>query len=351
MMIGPDGIRMLASGATLPNGKHSMSNAHDVAAFRRWLTLPALPSSNQRPANNPDQARERFAELLATDEGIGEATRAKLIEPEGVARATVVVWHGFTNAPSQFTLVGEALAAQGYRVLLPRMPFHGEADVLNHHLADLTVAQLLDHADACMDIVAGFPEPIWVGGLSAGATLAAWVAANRPRVQRLVLAAPLIAPKAMPMPLVRLFARSPRLLPKVYYWWDPRKKADLPGSPYAYPGFPSRGILPFLQISEAMFDRSVTPGHQLERVVLIANPGDFAIRRDVAKAFAEKLLFPVADTTGIANLDPELHWMHDFVDPNSPDTGTTEQVVAVFLAAFGAGSLDADGLIVPALER
>lgn len=328
-----------------------MSNANDVAAFRRWLPMPALPSSNQRPASSPDQARERFAELLATDDGIGEATRAKLFEPEAEARATVVLWHGFTNAPSQFTLVAEALAAQGFRVLLPRMPLHGRADVLNRDLGELTVTQLLDHADACMDIAAGFPEPIWVGGLSAGATLAAWVAANRSRATRLVLAAPLIAPKATPMPLVRLFARSPRLLPNVYYWWDPRKKADLPGSPYAYPGFPTRGILPFLQISEAMFDRSVVPGHRLERVVLIANPGDFAIRRDVAKAFTEQVFFPVAETSGVANLDPELGWMHDFVDPNSPDTGTTEQVVAVFLAAFGVGSLDADGLIVPALER
>lgn len=351
MLNGSGGIQVLASGAISPNGKHSMSNAHDVAAFRRWLPLPALPSSIQRPAGSPEQARERFAQLLAADDGIGEATRAKLIEPEGEARATVVLWHGFTNAPSQFVQVAEALATSGFRVLLPRMPLHGEADVLNRHLAELTVAQLLDHADACMDIAAGFPEPVWVGGLSAGATLAAWVAANRPRVQRLVLAAPLNAPKATPMPLVRLFARFPRLLPNVYYWWDPRKKAEVPGSPYAYPGFPTRGILPFLQISEAMFDRSVAPGHRLERVVLIANPGDFAIRRDVARAFAEQVLFPVAETTGIANLDPELNWMHDFIDPNSPDTGATEQVVAVFLAAFGAGNLDADGLIVPPLER
>ena len=53
--------------------------------------------------------------------------------------------------------------------------------------------------------------------------------------------------------------------------------------------------------------------------------------------------------SGIARLDAELHWMHDFVDPNSPDTGSTDQVTAIFLAAFGAGELSADGLIVSAL--
>lgn len=328
-----------------------MSNVPAVAAFRKLLPIPAPPLSDQRPAADPAQATARFAELHALDAEIGEATQSSLIEPVTAAKATVVLWHGFTNAPSQFTQVAEALAAQGFRVLLPRMPFHGESDRLNRDLAGLTAAQLVEHADAWMDVAAGFAEPVWVGGLSAGATLAAWVAASRPRVTRLVLAAPLIAPKALPMPVIRLLARNPRLLPDFYYWWDPRKKADLPGSPYAYPGFPTRGILPFLQISESMFDRSLVPNHELERVVLISNPGDFAIRRGIAKSFAEQVFFPVAQSSGVANLDPELHWMHDFVDPKSPDTGTTEQVTAVFLAAFGAGVLDADGVIVPALTQ
>lgn len=326
-----------------------MSNVPAVAAFRRLLPIPAPPPSDPQPATDPAQAKARFAELHVLDAEIGEATQSALIEPLAAAKATVVLWHGFTNAPSQFTQVAEALAAQGFRVLLPRMPFHGESDRLNHDLAGLTAAQLIEHADAWMDVAAGFPEPVWVGGLSAGATVAAWVAASRPRVTRLVMAAPLIAPKATPMPLIRLIVRHPALLPNFYYWWDPRKKAALPGSPYAYPGFPTRGILPYLQLSEAMFDRSVVANHELERVVLISNPGDFAIRRGIAKSFAEQILFPAAQVTGVANLDPDLHWMHDFVDPKSPDTGTTEQVTAVFLAAFGAGRLDADGLIVPGL--
>lgn len=326
-----------------------MSDTPAVAAFRRVLSIPGLPPSDPHPSADPAQARERFAQLHALDAEIAEPTQAKLFEPDGPARATVVLWHGFTNAPSQFVEVAEAMAGQGLRVLLPRMPFHGESDVLNRDLGGLTVKQLIAHADAWMDVAAGFPEPVWVGGLSAGATLAAWVAASRPRVTRLVMAAPLIAPKAAPMPLVRLLVGSPRLLPDFYYWWDPRKKAALPGSPYAYPGFPSRGILPFLHLSEAMFDRSVAPNHPLERVVLISNPGDFAIRHDVATQFTESLFFPVAQDSGVARLDAELHWMHDFVDPNSPDTGSTAQVTAIFLAAFGAGELSADGLIVPAL--
>jgi len=246
-------------------------------------------------------------------------------------------------------LVAEALAAQGYRVLVPRLPRHGQADVLTRDLANLSVAELTAHADACLDIAAGFGDPVWVIGLSAGGTLAAWAAATRTEVSRLVLAAPLVAPKALPLTVVRLLVRFRHLIPNVYLWWDPRKKANLGNSPYAYPGFPISGILPFLHLSEALFDRSVAVGHQLQRTVLVSNPGDLAIRRDSAAAFATDLFFEVSEVSGVAMVDGSLKWMHDFVDPYSPDAGSTEQVEAIMAACLGVADPSAGGLLVPPL--
>jgi pimeloyl-ACP methyl ester carboxylesterase len=325
------------------------SAAPGQAWFRRLMPLAPLPVEGGHPAASSEEALAKFAELAALDEDIPEATRTRLLEPDGAAAATIVIWHGFTNAPSQFGKVGEALRAAGYRVLLPRMPHHGQGDLLNRDLAGLTESELTGQVHACIDIAAGFGAQIWVVGLSAGATLAGWAAATRGEVSRLVLAAPLVAPTGFPLPLIRAMVRYPSIVPRFYYWWDPRKKARLGHSPYAYPGFPVPGLMPYLHLSEALFDHSVEAGHSLERVVLVTNPGDFAIRKDAARDFASGVFGVRAERFGEARVDGALKWMHDFVDPFSPDAGTTEQVVAILSAALGVGESSAGGLLVAPL--
>ena len=320
-----------------------------IAWYRRLLAIPAPPPTRPHPAQDATEARSRFGELARLDRAIPDATRTRLFEPEGGAETTIVIWHGFTNAPPQFVAVAELLQARGYRVMLPRMPHHGQADLLNRDLEHLTAAELVSQVDACIDIAAGFGGQVWVVGLSAGATLAAWAAATRDEVRRLVLAAPLVAPKGFPLPLVRSFVRFPRIVPRFYMWWDPRVKDKLGHSPYAYPGFPVPGVMPFLHLSEALFDHSVEAGHRLERVVLVSNPGDFAIRRDAARDLASGVFGGRADYLGEANVDGDLKWMHDFVDPWSPGAGTTEQVVAILSAALGVGEPTAGGVLVPPL--
>lgn len=321
----------------------------EQAWFRRLWPVPTVPRQAPATASSPEEARARMQAVVAGEDGIPAATRSRLLEPEGAAAATIVIWHGFTNAPSQFAQVGEGLRADGYRVLLPRMPHHGQADLLNRDLATLTEAELVAQVNDCIDIATGFGDPVWVVGLSAGATLAAWAAATRLEVRRLVLAAPLVAPTGFPLPLIRAMVRYPRLVPRFYYWWDPRKKADLGHSPYAYPGFPVPGLMPYLHLSEALFDHSVIAGHRLERVVLVTNPGDFAIRKDAARDFASGVFGGHTDSFGEAGVDSSLKWMHDFVDPYSPGAGTTEQAVAIFAAALGIGEPTAGGVLVPPL--
>ncbi|HEX5335721.1 MAG TPA: alpha/beta fold hydrolase [Propionicimonas sp.] len=323
--------------------------ATEQAWFRRLMPLRMVAPGRPQPKADRAGAMAGFAALAALDEAIPEATRSRLFEPDGDSIATVVIWHGFTNAPSQFRAVAEELQSGGYRVLVPRMPYHGEQDVLNRDLVKLTTGQLVDHLNAVVDIAAGFGDPVWAVGLSAGATIAGWAAATRVEVSRLVLAAPLVAPVGFPLPLVRLFVKFPRIVPRLYWWWDPRVKAKIVGSPHAYPGFPLPGIMSFLHLSEWLYDGSVKEGHDLERVVLVTNPGDFAIRKDAARAFASDIFAPRAAYFGEAGIDADLKWMHDFVDPLSPSTGTTQQVAAILLASLGKGEPTAGGTLVPPL--
>ena len=317
--------------------------------YRRRLSVPALRQLAGDPAPGRGAALDRLAELTALDSDVHEATRTRLLEPEETARVTVVIWHGFTNAPSQFLAVAEQLRDAGYRILLPRMPHHGRTDRLTKDLSTLTSEELVTHTNTCIDIAAGLGEQVWVVGLSAGGTLAALAAATRGEVSRAVLAAPLVAPKQFPMAAVRLCVKFPRMVPKFYLWWDPRTKDELGHSPYAYPGFPLPGVVPFLHLSEAMFDRTIAAGHQLERVVLVTNPHDLAVRMDSARAFASTVFAHSAHYYGVATIDDALHWTHDFVDPWSPAGGSTEQVVAILRAGLGIVEPTAGGVLVPPL--
>lgn len=309
--------------------------------------------ASPRSARDRTEAQARLAELQARDhEGISDQTRTRLFEPDGGSDVTVIIWHGFTNAPSQFVEVSQWLSDQGVRVLLPRMPYHGHSDVLTRQLEELAAHELVEHVDTCVDIAAGLGTQVWVLGLSAGSVLASWAAATRVEVDRALLAAPLVAPKGFPMPLVRLFVRFPRMLPNIYMWWDPRKKENIGESPHAYPGFPVRGILPFLHLSESMYDGQVVPNHPLRRVVLLSNPGDFAIRRDAARAFTTHVFEGAAGYLGEATIDAQLGWWHDFVDPNALRGGSTGEVAPIFLTALGLGGDATAGgkLVEPLVE-
>ena len=107
--------------------------------------------------------------------------------------------------------------------------------------------------------------------------------------------------------------------------------------------------MPFLHLSESLFDGTVAVGHRLDRVVLVSNPNDLAVRQDAARAFATTVFAGSADYFGEARIDGQLGWMHDFVDPWSPGAGSTEQVVAILSAGLGIGEPTAGGVLVPPL--
>jgi len=320
------------------------------AWFRRLPIRPPTIGSFD-PAADRAAALAKLAELSAQDADLPEATRTRLLEPDAPTDLTLVIWHGFTNAPPQFLAVAEHLRDAGFRVLLPRLPRHGLPDLLNRDLAKLTAQELVAFIDTCIDIAAGLGDRVWVIGLSAGGSLAAFAAATRAEIGRAVLMAPLVAPSGFPMPAVRLLVKFPRIVPNYYMWWDRKVKADLSlsQSPHAYPGFPVPGVMPFLHLSESLFDGSVPVNHRLERLVLVTNPNDEAVGQDAAHAFATRVFEGDADYYGEAHVAESLKWTHDFVDPWSTAGGSTRQVAAILAAALGVGEPTAGGVLVTPL--
>jgi hypothetical protein len=120
-------------------------------------------------------------------------------------------------------------------------------------------------------------------------------------------------------------------------WWDPRKRANLGESQYVYPGFPFKGLQPYLHLGRALWSGQVVPNHELEFANLQLNPGDFAVRKDAARGM-------MACFSGHAKVNDEIvltkqfGWWHDFIDQHGTHSATPEQVAAIVLYGMGLGN-------------
>lgn len=297
------------------------------------------PRTNPSPAGSPAEARERHAALVVRDRS--EAVSGcvtPLFEPQpgreaaGSQTPTVLLLHGFTQCPAQFSWVGEALAEAGLRALVPRKPLHGQADRLDPGLlAGLRADALAAWVDEAVDIAAGFGGPVWVLGLSGGGIVAQWAARVRPEITRVAAVAPFAAPRGYSMWAVRAAARFEGLLPVSYYRWDMTGV----GSPYIYPGFAIRAASAYMRFSSALADDKLPANPNLERAVLVLNGGDHDVDPGIARrVFRAAFQGHVPDYEEVG-LPVELGWGHDYIDPFLKPRPLPADVLGVLFAALG----------------
>src|SRR5437660_4567140 len=159
-----------------------------------WLTLgrtaPIRDPRHPRPEPGYDAAMARLDSTYARDGGdIRPECRTRLIPSGSRTDRVIVLLHGFTNCPKQFERLGEALAGRGYNVLIPRLPWHGEGNLMTTDLSRLTAEELVAAGEDAVDIAHGLGRHVTVVGLSWSAVLAAWLAQHRTDVDCAVLLA------------------------------------------------------------------------------------------------------------------------------------------------------------------
>ncbi|MHB2016502.1 MAG: alpha/beta hydrolase [Candidatus Xenobia bacterium] len=108
-------------------------------------------------------------------------------QPNGHAKGTVVMYHGYTAAPWQYPEMAKRFFDAGYNVYVPRMPGHGFADdndmptgalLPNSHQRQV-YESFIDHT---WQDAAGLGAPVYTVGLSGGANLALRTAEKHPEV-------------------------------------------------------------------------------------------------------------------------------------------------------------------------
>lgn len=163
----------------------------------------------------------------------------------------LIFFHGFTAAPWQFGPMARAFYKAGYNAIVPLMPGHGYAgDWQRNNPPPLPIAAeaYQQFALQWLDRAHSLGEQVYVGGLSGGGTVAAWLSLERFwEIAGCLLFAPYLSSSSR---VLDLFVR--RLTPEYYDWGTPR-----PGQVrYGYDGFAVEALKTVLNMGQDILKRA-----------------------------------------------------------------------------------------------
>jgi alpha-beta hydrolase superfamily lysophospholipase len=195
----------------------------------------------------PGRFRYQASSALGARDGARDWNRSHVLLPTGPVRGGVVMLHGLTDAPYSLRHLADRYTAEGFVVVLPRLPGHGTAP------SGLRHAQWTDWL-ATVEVGArevrrriGPDKPFHVVGYSNGGALALKYAMDRvdidgdeglPAPDRVVMVSPMIG-----IGRLAAFSRLMPLLSGIPYfeqssWLDVQPEFN----PFKYNSFPVNGV-------------------------------------------------------------------------------------------------------------
>ncbi len=250
-----------------------------VAIF--LIALPAImPTqigdfvSHATPARDYADAIGRVARQQQSDDRVvAPGGRSVLMTHGAPVARTVILIHGLTNSPRQYEHLAARLYAAGDNVYIPRIPHHAEQNGTAASLAGLTAEELRQYADSAVDVAVGLGQSVVVAGVSAGGTIAAWIAQYRADVQRAVIVAPVLeiarVPSFLAVPMLNFALR----LPNVTRTEPPDRKR-----PDRELGVSSRAVAELLRFGTALRRAAVRRPPLAGNMVFVMNANDHTVK-------------------------------------------------------------------------
>jgi alpha-beta hydrolase superfamily lysophospholipase len=298
-----------------------------LAALVVGLTvLPDNPPVATSPgALTLEQAEAGYADILAkdaADPAVLPECKSLDVHPTVPQLGVVLLFHGDTSCPNQFSALAGRLAATGYRVLVPRWPEHGIAGVTAQP-NPVDGQEIANFAMRTTAIALGIDQRTILGGLSGGATLALWAAEHNAGVQRVVALAPFLSPAAVPSLLSHAAGNLMRLAPNVNLWWDWSRRDTEPVPRYDYAKFSTRSLGGLMSLA-ATLGANRTNAFVIH-VLNAADPSDdpAAVRALVVRQR------DAGDLVTLYEFPAALKAPHGYVDPDDPDNKIGETFPAL----------------------
>jgi len=267
------------------------------------------------------------AEMTAADDdSIAPDCRTQFLNHGAPTPTVHVLLHGYTNAPAQFREIAQACFDDGANVLIPRIPYHGYLDPMTRELSNLTPDVLEAFCNQVIDASAGLGDRLIVTGLSLGGLLVGYVGKMRDEVAEARLISPFIQPKAVPEWVGRPFDAAMRALPDIYSWWNPKLQEKEISGTWATPKFSMKAVAAQIAFRHHTEQLDSARTNRLERVLLMVNDADIAVRNDVARRFVAEQLEPLSETTEVAELNKALGFTHDVFEPNGDNRDKMDAV-------------------------
>ncbi|MFN8371400.1 MAG: alpha/beta fold hydrolase [Anaerolineae bacterium] len=296
-----------------------------IAVFMLYLTLRPLDLAQNpipaKPATSYEDALNRISTYQAQDSGVcAECHSIALTHGQQVERA-VVFFHGYTNCPEQFRILGERLHAQGYNVWIPRMPYHGLSDRMNDEHRQITARQLMQWGSDAIDIAQGLGKQVSVAGISGGGILTAWIAQTRSDVALALAIAPTFSYRQIPKAFVRQLTNFALTLPNLFVWWNPKLREQAPGPQYGYPRFATHAVAEVLRLGLLLRQLARSTKPAAASIIVTMNPNDLIVDDALVNAVVADWRAHGARVETYT-FGAELAVGHDIIDPHQPDQQT-----------------------------
>jgi alpha-beta hydrolase superfamily lysophospholipase len=273
---------------------------------------------------------ERLDRLLALDHAfVGDKGRTIANLHEGRRPRAVVLLHGMTASPAQFSRYAADLYERGHNVLVPRLPRHGHADRFSEAAARITGDELLAAAREILAVGRDLGDLVTVAGFSLGGLLAAWIAQHE-AVDRAVAIAPFFGVAGLPRRVMNAASDLVLRLPNSFQWWDPiLRERQMPA--HGYPRYSTHAIAHAYRVARDLLNDAATESPQARTIVLVNNAHESAVNNRAIRRLEQRWRLHGANVERIVlrGLPPS----HDVIEPmRSP--GLADRVYPQLLEAI-----------------
>jgi carboxylesterase len=273
--------------------------------------------SHPHPARSYGEAIHRIDSLTRREEaGLNPVCQLELMTHGTKTERAIILVHGYTKCPAQFSELGNRFYKLGYNVIIAPLPHHGLANRMTEDHAKLSAEEMAGYADETVDIARGLGNKVIMAGLSCGGVIAAWAAQERRDLYMAEVISPAFGFKIVPTPLTIFVMNLYSVLPNKFEWWDNNLKTNIKPD-YCYPIYSKRALTQMMRLGVAVRKDSRHFAPNVNRLVVVTNSNDNKVNNELTMKFVNIWRSHKVNVITYT-FDSKLGLDHDIIDHDEP---------------------------------